>query len=64
MLGYWRNNQCAICPMFRESLIQLTDSLKSHIPHPELLTLFPAFVFRVVTQVASYQKAPQFKYKI
>ena len=29
MLGYWRNNQCAICSMFPESLIQLTDSLKS-----------------------------------
>lgn len=29
MLGYWRNNQRAICPMFPESLIQLTDSLKS-----------------------------------
>ncbi|MCC5616058.1 hypothetical protein LC605_13450 [Nostoc sp. CHAB 5836] len=29
MLGYWRNNQCAILTMFPESLIQLTDSLKS-----------------------------------
>ena len=29
MLGYWRNNQCAICPMFPKSVIQLTDNLKS-----------------------------------
>ena len=40
MLGYWRNNQCAIFAIFPESLSQFTDSLKSHIPHPELIRDF------------------------